>query len=466
MKIAEPAVKPPLDPGFQPAILFENAYRAAVADAGASESLDLVVARPDGAAWAERLELLPGAERDSDTWRFLERRVKFLLWQKGGSRLHVAGSPVWAERLRSCYSPEGDRAFDAAFMGGRIFAGPFEVIAGDRTDSPQEGEHSVELGGHLDGNRIGFDLGGSDRKSAAVIDGEVVFSEEIAWDPYFQSDPEYHREGIRDSLRRAAAHLPRVDAIGGSAAGVYINNEVRAGSLFRGLSEDAFNRSIRGFFQELEQEWGVPVAIANDGEVAALASSLSTHKAGILGLSLGTSTAAGYVRPSGKLTVWLNELAFVPIDYREDAPVDEWSGDRGCGAQYFSQQAVARLAPAAGMVPGSGEKAPDLLVRVQKAMEAGDAHARAIYETIGVYLGYALLHWCEQYDLNYLQLLGRVMSGPGGDLIWETAGTVFAAENPKIGDRLNFLEVDERTKRHGQAIAAASLPALAGNHQP
>ena len=64
-----------------------------------------------------------------------------------------------------------------------------------------------------------FDLGGSDRKVAAVIDGKVVFSEETVWDPYFQSDPQYHLDGIMDSLRKAAAHLPRVDGIGGSAAG-------------------------------------------------------------------------------------------------------------------------------------------------------------------------------------------------------------------------------------------------------
>ena len=57
-------------------------------------------------------------------------------------------------------------------------------------------------------------------KAAALIDGEVVFSEETRWDPYFQSDPSYHLAGVRESLRRAAAHLPRVDAIGGSAAGI------------------------------------------------------------------------------------------------------------------------------------------------------------------------------------------------------------------------------------------------------
>ena len=68
---------------------------------------------------------------------------------------------------------------------------------------------------------------------AALIDGRVVWSEETEWDPYHQPDPDYHWSGIMDSLRRAAEHLPRVDAIGGSAAGVYVDSQVKFSSLFR-----------------------------------------------------------------------------------------------------------------------------------------------------------------------------------------------------------------------------------------
>src|SRR4029450_297553 len=83
------------------------------------------------------------------------------------------------------------------------------------------------LGRHLEGYRIGFDLGASDRKCAAVANGQVVFSDEVPWSPSKEADPQYHFDGINDSLRRAAAHLPRVDAIGGSRAGVYVNNKLR-----------------------------------------------------------------------------------------------------------------------------------------------------------------------------------------------------------------------------------------------
>lgn len=376
MKMTIPQMfQPALDKRFLAGWRFDQAYRKSVAYHGHPDTIDIRLCRPDGAVFADELHLLPEELESGTSWTYLERRIKALLWMKGGNRLYLSGPRGWSDKVAQQYAAgTGQRSFDAAFME-RLFRQPFAVRHVEARDLPEARQAAGALGGNLKGCRIGFDLGGSDRKCAAVIDGEVVFSEEIEWDPYFQTDPEYHRRGIRDSLERAAAHLPRVDAIGGSAAGVYIDNEVRAGSLFRGLSAEAFDRSIRGFFKELQDAWKVPVAIVNDGDVTALAASLSGHSGGILGLAMGTSTAAGYVPPEGGLTPWLNELAFAPVDYCADAPVDEWSGDRGCGAQYFSQQSVARLGPAAGIPLEDGEEVPAYLKRVQAQMEAGDAQA-------------------------------------------------------------------------------------------
>jgi len=133
------------------------------------------------------------------------------------------------------------------------------------------------------------------------------------WNPYFEKDPFYHFQGVNDTLRRAAAKLPRLDAIGGSAAGVYVNNEPRVGSLYRGIAEPDFDRHIRGLFRALQSWWGgVPFEVVNDGEVTALAGSMSMKANAVLGYSMGTSVAAGYVTPDGNITPWLNELAFVP----------------------------------------------------------------------------------------------------------------------------------------------------------
>jgi predicted NBD/HSP70 family sugar kinase len=326
--------------------------------------------------------------------------------------------------------------------------------------SPDERETAAPLGRHLSGCRIGFDLGASDRKCAAVIDGKVVFSAEVPWDPSKQSDPQYHFDGVDDSLRRAAEHLPRVDAIGGSAAGVYVANEVRVGSLYRAVPREQFDTRIRRLFFDLQTKWGgVPFDVVNDGEVTALAGSMALDDSAVLGVAMGSSLAAGFVNPQGNITSWLNELAFVPVDYREDAPVDEWSGDPGVGAQYFSQQAVGRLIAPAGIELPKEMTLPVKLEAVQKLMANGDPRARRIYETIGVYFGYNIATYADYYEFRNLQVLGRVMTGEGGDLILATARQVLQEEFPELAERMHFHIPDEKEKRHGQAIAAASLPA-------
>jgi predicted NBD/HSP70 family sugar kinase len=441
--------------------LWNRAYRALAAQTAGVREAAIALEQPGGAVSVNHLRLLP----DESPWRkltetFVERWVKFLLWQHGGSRLWIGGAPDMAAYLAQQYAPGGARGFDEALVGRKIYLEPIQVHAVSLAEIPAERQDSVALGRHLDGCRIGFDLGGSDRKTAAVIDGKVVFTEEIPWDPYFQSDPDYHLEGVRHSLRRAAEHLPRVDAIGGSAAGCYVNNEVRAASLFRGVSDADFALHVRGMFGQLQAEWGhVPFAVVNDGEVTALAGSMSLGKNAVLGISMGTSMAAGYVDPQGRITSWLNELAFAPIEYRDDAPLDEWSGDRGCGVQYFSQQGVARLAQAAGL--GFPETMPlaERLIEVQSLMRTGSRAAEQIYETIGSHLGYALPHYADFLTLENVLVLGRVTTGAGGDVMLAQARRVLDAEFPEMSG-LQLSMPDEQMKRHGQAVAAASLAPL------
>jgi predicted NBD/HSP70 family sugar kinase len=252
-----------------------------------------------------------------------------------------------------------------------------------------------------------------------------------------------------------------VDAIGGSAAGVYVNNEVRAASLFRGVSPEDFDRRIRRIFFELQEKWGgVPFEVANDGDVTALAGSMSLGENGVLGVSMGTSVAGGYVNLDGSINPWLNELAFAPVDFRDDAPSDEWSGDIGCAVQYFCQQGVARLAPLAGLKFPAGMKFAEQLVEVQALMAASDARARRIYETIGTCFGYAAAHYADFYDIRILLILGRVTSGEGGEIIIRKASEVLRVEFPELAARIQLRTPDEKDKRHGQAVAAASLPAL------
>jgi predicted NBD/HSP70 family sugar kinase len=453
-----PRFRPALDPTFVPAPLWNRAYRALPG----GRPLAIALERSDGSISVYRTTALPheGAAVDINH-RYVERLVKFLLWQKGGYRITIAGESGIADHIRRVYSAFGGRAFDFEFMGERVYGKPMTIENAAFGAAPEERESAAPLGRHLDGYRIGFDLGASDRKCAAVADGQVVISEEVAWTPATQADPQYHFDGIHDSLKRAAAKLPRVDAIGGSAAGVYVNNEVRVGSLYRAVPSDLFDTRIRRLFFDLQAAWGgVPFEVVNDGEVTALAGSMARNDNAVLGIAMGSSLAAGFVTPSGAITTWLNELAFVPVDYRDDAPADEWSGDRGVGVQYFSQQAVGRLLAPAGIELPGDMPLPVKLERVQALMSQGDERARRIYETIGVYFGYAIAHYADFYEVRNLLVLGRVMTGAGGDLILSLAGQVLREEFPELAERIRFHVPGEQEKRHGQAIAAASLPAI------
>ena len=457
-----PKLRPALDPEFVPAALWQKAYRELVARDPGARPFAMVLVRPDGTVFRHESHVLSPNHPSAELTRtYAERLLKFLLWMKGGSQVLVAGADEIAGELAKIYGPQGARAFDYEFMGQKVFGREFSLAAAAFDALPPAAETNLPMGRHLDGCRIGFDLGGSDRKAAALINGEVVFTEEIAWDPYFQSDPRYHIEGVHDSLKRAAAHLPRVDAIGGSAAGVYVNNEVRVGSLFRGVPPELFERHIRRMFFTLQQRWGgVPFEVANDGEVTALAGSMAMNDNAVLGVAMGTSQAGGYVTPTGTITSWLNELAFAPIDYRAEAPRDEWSGDHGCGVQYFSQQGVGRLARRAGFnfLPELG--LPEQLLAVPASMKAGDARARRIYESIGVCFGYAIAHYADFYEIRNLLVLGRVTSGEGGEIIVERARAVLRAEFPALAETVQLRTPDESSKRHGQATAAASLPVI------
>jgi predicted NBD/HSP70 family sugar kinase len=319
----------------------------------------------------------------------------------------------------------------------------------------------VRLGGHLEGCRIGFDLGASDRKVAAVKDGEAVYTEEVVWDPRHATDPSYHFNEIDAALKSAARHLPRVDAVGGSAAGVYINNRPRVGSLYRGIPQPLFDTRIRNLFLDLKHAWGgIPFDVVNDGEVTALAGALSLNDHAVLGMALGSSEAGGYVTPTGELTTWLNELAFCPVDYDPNAPTDEWSGDQGVGANYFSQQAVFRLAPQAGITLDAKLGPAEKLKSVQELLHQGDERARLIFETIGCYVGYGVAHYADFYELRHVLILGRVTSGEGGNIILGRAQEVLQKEFPELAARLALHLPDESSRRVGQAVAAASLPII------
>jgi predicted NBD/HSP70 family sugar kinase len=459
-RLIKPKIMPPLDEDFRPAIIANRFFQTEVAASKVGTLLRIGLERSDGYISHFTTQVFPeGHARSGANLEYIERIMKFLIWQKGGWKIFIGGPRSIGEHIKKCYSPDGVRNFDYYFMQKDVYEQPFTVIICEPAEVPPELESSRPLGRHLDGCRIGFDLGASDRKSSAVIDGEAVFSEEVIWNPKDQNDPNYHYREIMKSLNTAAEKMPRVDAIGGSAAGIYIDNQVRIASLFRGISAEQYDQ-VRNLFSRIQVEMGVPLEIVNDGDVTALAGSMSLEDNGVLGIAMGSSEAGGYVNMEGNITGWLNELAFAPVDYYPQAPADEWSGDRGVGSQYFSQQCVFRLAPKAGIeIPGNISQAEQLQF-VQKMLEAGDAGAKKIWQTIGCYLGYSVAHYADFYELKHVLVLGRCTSGKGGMYILDGAVDVLKEEFPDLAERVKIQLPDEKSRRVGQAIAAASLPVI------
>jgi predicted NBD/HSP70 family sugar kinase len=458
----QPKMTPALHPDFVPAVIWNRAFREKTRTDAASVPLVIGLERLDGSLSRYQARVFPSGHAHFETGlRYTERLVKSLLWMWGGYKVIVGGPAAVGEHIRKMYSRRGGRAFDADLMStayGRRFG--VEVTAADAV--PPALEKTRPLGRHLDGCRIGFDLGASDRKVSAVVEGETVFSEEVPWDPRNQSDPAYHYHQIMSGLHQAASHLPRVDAIGGSAAGIYIDNRAMVASLFRGIPRDLFKKKVKPMFLRMRKQWRVPFEVVNDGEVTALAGSMSLNANRVLGIALGSSQAGGYVNDKGNITGWLNELAFAPVDMNPGAPVDEWSGDSGCGVQYFSQQAVFRLAGAAGIRLEESLQAVDKLKAVQDLLHQGDARAGLVFETIGGYLGYTIAHYSDFYDIAHVLILGRVTSGEAGPIILAAAREVLRAEFPELEGRLVLHLPDEESRRVGQAVAAASLPAIDG----
>jgi len=458
--LVKPRVALPLDDNFCPAVLWDHAFLDAVR--ASRERLPLVVGleRNDGDVSFFRTHIFPPEHKLASTsLLYIERLVKTLLWLRGGYKLTIAGPDKIGEFIKEVYSSEGERAFDVNFMSN-IYEKPFTVEINNNNKIYPTKEKSIPLGGHLEGCRIGFDLGASDRKVSAVIDGKAVFSEEVVWGPRNQSDPRYHYHEIMSMLHHAAAHMPRVDAIGGSSAGIYINNRVMSASIFRGISPDLFEKRVKHIFLDIQKEWGVPLEIINDGEITALAGSMSLETNSVLGIAMGSSEAGGYINKDGNITGWLNELAFAPIDFHTEAPADEWSGDRGCGVQYFSQVAVIRLAKKAGIVFDEKQTPAEKLKFVQMLTSKGDDRAKKVFETIGGYLGYGIAYYADFYDIKHILILGRVTSGEGGHIILQKAEQVLKEEFPELFENISLHLPDESIRRVGQSIAAASLPTL------
>lgn len=439
----------------------------------ATRPVGIAIEREEGKVTVFETKLRDASFEEANL-RYLERYIKFCLWSVGGWKVTVCGCDEEAARVREEYVLGGPRDFDVNFMMN-TYERPFEFEICAPSDLPAANDTDKSVGGHLEGCRIGFDAGGSDRKVSAVIDGESVYSEEVVWHPKLSEDISYQYDGIVDSFKTAASKMPRVDGIGVSTAGVLIGNAPMVSSIFLKISRDNWDE-VKTVYDRAAKEIGdVPIVVANDGDVTALAGAMSMDVAPVMGIAMGTSEAGGYVNADRNVLGWFNELAFAPVDLNENSMADPWSGDTGVGATYFSQDSVIKLAPAAG-IPLDESLAPaEKLKVVQNILEGVDvdenmsaedqlkddlqrAGAIAIFQSIGCYLAHTLVLYGLFYDLKYVLILGRVASGEGGEILVEECNRVLANEYPELYDKITVMLPDEKMRRVGQSVAAASLP--------
>lgn len=445
---------PKLDPTFIPFGVWRQAYLN-----GANKPISIALERDKGQISVHHTFIHGTPEMSEADYRYVERYVKFLLWSTGGFRVWVCGCSELAQRLQKAYAAGGERDFDHTFFF-QLYERELEIIDLPLDQCPAPNESALPIGGHLDGCRIGFDAGGSDRKVSAVINGECVYSEEVVWFPKLKEDPEYHYNEIVKAFQTAASKMPRVDAIGVSSAGTFIGNAPMVASLFIKVPRSKWDQ-IKTIYDRAGAAIGdVPLVVANDGDVSALAGAMGLNAGKLMGMAMGTSEAVGYVDKDQNVLGWINELAFAPVDLQEGAMQDEWSTDYGVGCKYFSQDAVIKLAPIAGIELDPTLSPAEKLKVVQALMAEDDPRAKAIFETIGAYLAYTVVLYSQFYDLEHLMMLGRVMSGKGGDTILRVCNEILADEFPALAAKCEVMLPDEKTRRVGQSVAAASLPEL------
>ncbi len=446
---------PKLDPQFIPFGVWRAAYLKA-----AKMPIAIAVERDKGRISVHHTCIHGTPEMAAADYRYVERYVKFLLWSTGGFRVYICGCSDLAKKLQAAYRPDGERHFDYTFVE-QLYERELEILDLPLEGCPEANEVPESIGGFMDGCRIGFDAGGSDRKVSAVIDGECVYSEEVVWFPKLQEDPDYHFGHIVEAFKTAASKMPRVDAIGVSSAGTFIGNAPMVASLFIKVPRSNWDK-VKTIYDRAgaEIDPNIPLVVANDGDVSALAGAMGLGVGNIMGIAMGTSEAVGYVDQEQNVLGWINELAFAPVDLAETAMQDEWSTDFGVGCKYFSQDAVIKLAPAAGIQLEESLSPAEKLKVVQGLMAEDDPRAQAVFETIGAYLAYTVVQYCQFYHIEHMMMLGRVMSGKGGDTILRVCNEILREEYPQLAAQCEVMLPDEKTRRVGQSVAAASLPRI------
>lgn len=475
-------IAPPLDPDFTPFILGKQKYIETVKSIPNYDTLTWALPRSDGCGRYSLPVFPPTHYKDIEASIYIAGVcIQEMIWQRSATSLMLHGPPKICKGVKKMFSLGGMYEFEIKSMpnvcgqSGKKFE---VIICNDPNALPKNCDAPQVCGKDATGCRLAFDLGKSDVKTVAVKDNQVLYSKETEWD-VTNPDPDYHFKVVTDALNLAKAELPRVDAIGGSATGtISAENHATWCDIFPNVPPNVYKEKVIDIFIRMAEHVAgnpnVPLKVINDGEVTALAAVQKLNKGSIMGISMGSSEGGGYANADGNLLGWINELCYIRIDMNPKAPTDPWSkgSHTGLSHMYLGQRGATKLAAAAGCTLADELKYPHpemctikhenhakVLKIIQKEMVEDPARVGKIYETVGVYLGFALAQYMEFYDIEHVLILGRLSKGAGGDLMLDTAKKVLTEEFPELKTP-QFHTADDHFKAVGQCIAAAALPVI------
>ena len=442
--LIKPKFVPEYDQGFRPCGLVNRLFRRMCADLKEQEHVVLGFERENGLVQREAVPILPAKYGRADLNRqIVEHHVQYLVWARGAWRVLLAGNEDVCRPVAAMWEQSGCRPKDREIMAdsyltqGQNFE--IKLVSADQISATPES--GTQVGAHMDGVRLGLDIGASDVKVAVMINGKVVFKKAFKWNlqdekwlPENQNDVDaiYQclAEKVRIALRFIKDHHPEVkeaDALGVSSAGIIVNNLVKVASWLKKVPKDKKG----DIFLRLAQEFNLPVEVRNDGDVTALTGAREHQTPWVMGVALGSSVAGGYTAhfPGGgpqdaQIMGWLNELAFLPMDYNPDGLRDGWTKNMGTAAPYLTQQAMPSLLARAGISVPEGAILYDQLKLAHKLANNGDKRALGVFRTIGTRLGYFAAQNHDFYAYDLLLVLGRVVAGRGGDEIIRCATEV------------------------------------------
>ena len=267
---------------------------------------------------------------------------------------------------------------------------------------------------------IGIDLGGTNIKAGAVSpDGEVLFHTRLTTDA--SKGPEAVADRMAEAVRGCMKGVPD----GASrTAGVGIGSP---GSIDLAGGVVLWAPNLPGWTDfplrsMIEQRTGLPCAVDNDGNVAALAEQwvgAGRGAASLVIFTLGTGIGGGIVL-DGRVWHGLGGVAaeMGHMSINPDGPVCG-CGHKGCVEAYASATGMVRRmheAIAAGRETSLAAKGEDLTARdIYEAALAADAAALENMEKTGFYLGMAVSNIIHILNPEVVVLSGGVTAA--GDML-------------------------------------------------